>query len=65
MALEDAIAEALKVKIFFERQIFIIYLAESIAIDSFFCKVREILKLTPNQVVTVKWIDSEGLLQFK
>jgi hypothetical protein len=52
--------DALKVKIFFERQIFVIYLNESIAVDSFFGKIREILKLTPNQMVTVKWIDSEG-----
>ncbi|KAL3093152.1 hypothetical protein niasHT_022602 [Heterodera trifolii] len=51
--------DALKVKIFFQRQAFIIYMADAIMVDSFFDKIREILKLAPNQTITVKWIDSE------
>ena len=42
-------------KILFVRQIFIIYMHESIAVDSFFGKIREILKLQ------IKWTQSNGL----
>ena len=63
MVLEEATENdsSLKVKIFFERQAFVIYLPESIMIDAFFAKIREILKFTTNQLMTVKWIDNEGL----
>lgn len=53
-------AQPLKVKIFFRRQAFIIYMPEMVGVDSFFDKIREILKLGTGQVITVKWIDNEG-----
>lgn len=56
----SAADEALKVKIFFRRQAFIIYMADAITVDTFFDKIREILKLNSNQSTTVKWIDNEG-----
>ena len=52
--------ETLKIKIYFERQVFIVYLSEVITIDLFYAKLREILRLDTNQIITVKWIDNEG-----
>uniref|UniRef100_A0A914NG79 Protein kinase C-like 3 n=1 Tax=Meloidogyne incognita TaxID=6306 RepID=A0A914NG79_MELIC len=51
--------ETLKIKIYFERQVFIVYLSEVITIDLFYSKLREILRLDTNQIITVKWIDNE------
>uniref|UniRef100_A0A915NCU4 protein kinase C n=1 Tax=Meloidogyne javanica TaxID=6303 RepID=A0A915NCU4_MELJA len=42
--------ETLKIKIYFERQVFIVYLSEVITIDLFYAKLREILRLDTNQV---------------
>lgn len=50
----------LKVKIFFDRQTLVIYLLETISLDSFYGKIREACRITSNQPITVKWIDNEG-----
>lgn len=49
-----------KVKIFFSKQVLVVYFGSTIGLDIFYARLREACKLQPNQPVTAKWIDNEG-----
>jgi len=49
----------LRVKVFYDRQALILYFRDGPTLDYFYGKIREACKLTPNQPITVKWIDTE------
>ncbi|KAH7710155.1 hypothetical protein AAVH_22560 [Aphelenchoides avenae] len=48
-----------KVKIFFSKQVLVVYFGSTIGLDIFYARLREACKLQPNQPVTAKWIDNE------
>jgi atypical protein kinase C iota type len=48
-----------KVKIFFNKQVLVVYFGSAIGLDIFYARLREACKLTPNQPITAKWIDNE------
>ena len=53
--------EDVKLKILFNKQALVVYCQASLKLDVFYGKLREACKLPPNQPITAKWIDNEGM----
>lgn len=51
----------LKIKIFFDNQALVIYFQASLTLERFLAKVKEVCNLHNNQIITIKWIDNEGI----